>query len=98
MWADCGVLPCAASAPRQRAERIANRSEIGELLVHVGQLAPHEIADVAAGQAASPFDRHDLLDLAQREPQPAGLGHKVQPGQCFLAVYPVASHCATRRG
>jgi hypothetical protein len=63
--ADCGLRPCAASTLRQRAERIANRYEIGEFLVHVGQLAPYEIADVSAWQAASPFDRHDLLDLVQ---------------------------------
>lgn len=55
------------------AEAPSQHEEVFELPVELGRLALQELMDVSAGRAPALPDRHDLLDLAERETEPLRL-------------------------
>jgi len=98
VWAhDPSGLPCASPAAQHGAQAITDGREVQEPLVQFLGLPLHQLADVKARRASRPFDRNDLLDLIEREPEALCLTHEGEQVQRLAAVHPVARLRAPRR-
>jgi hypothetical protein len=80
-----------------RAPGVENASHSGEHPFQVGCLLLQERSDVNTRGGSGASERDDLLDLGQREPQPACPSDELKQPQYARQITPVARWCASAR-
>jgi len=70
--------------------------EVPKALRQFLDLPLHQLADVRARRASRPLDRHDLLDLIEREPEALCLADEAEQVQRLAAIHSIARRRAPR--